>query len=174
MHYMGTYNYPGVSTFPGTLVPNNLTTLAPQSKQKKVGQLQGLLLVYMEFFLLLIAIDMHFYAKNIYRMAGNFRGIQFSRKAHLQRFRDLIFADGRSRVAPPTISIRLHLLLHVRRGSNLVGQKKKTASDRSIVIVLSRDREMAQKSHNMIVARDIILCRTSSITMNWCEVNQSS
>ena len=37
----------------------------------------------------------------LYRMAGNFRGIQFSRKAHLQRFRNLIFADGRSRVAPP-------------------------------------------------------------------------
>ena len=44
-------------------------------------------------------------------MAGNFRGIQFSRKAHLQRFCDLIFADGRSRVAPPTISVRLHRLL---------------------------------------------------------------
>ena len=31
-------------------------------------------------------------------MAGNFRGIQFSRKAHLPRFRDLIFADGRFRL----------------------------------------------------------------------------
>ena len=38
-----------------------------------------------------------------YRIAGNFRGIQFSRKGHLQRFRDLIFTDGRSRTAPPTI-----------------------------------------------------------------------
>ena len=69
-----------------------------------------------------------------YRMAGNFRGIQFSRKAHLQRFRDLIFADGRSRVAPPTISARLHLLLHARRGSNLVGtsrKKNQQAIDRS-------------------------------------------
>ena len=80
---------------------------------------------------------------SIYRMAGNFRGIQFSRKAHLQRFRDLIFADGRSRVAPPTISVRLHLLLNARRGSNL--QPKKTARDRSIVLVLSRDREMARE-----------------------------
>ena len=35
-------------------------------------------------------------------------------------FRDLIFADGRSRVVPPTISVGLRLLLHVRRGSNLV------------------------------------------------------
>ena len=69
----------------------------------------------------------------VYRMAGNFRGIQFSRKAHLQRFRDLIFADGRSRVAPPTISVWLHLLLHARHGSNLVGtgRKKQQAIDRS-------------------------------------------
>ena len=42
------------------------------------------------------------------------REIQFLQKAHLQRFRDLIFADGRSRVAPPTISVRLRLLLHAR------------------------------------------------------------
>ena len=68
-----------------------------------------------------------------YRMAGNFRGMQFSRKAHLQRFRDLIFADGRSRVAPPTISVRLHLLPHARRGSNLIGigRKNQQAIDRS-------------------------------------------
>ena len=33
-----------------------------------------------------------------YRIAGNFRGIQFSRKGHLQRFCDLIFMDGRSRI----------------------------------------------------------------------------
>ena len=38
-----------------------------------------------------------------YRIAGNFRGFQFSRKGNLQRFRGLIFADGRSRTAPPTI-----------------------------------------------------------------------
>ena len=31
-----------------------------------------------------------------YRIAGNFRGIQFSRKGSLQRFRDLIFEDSRS------------------------------------------------------------------------------
>ena len=55
-----------------------------------------------------------------YRMARNFQGIQFSRKAHLQRFRNLIFMDGRSRVAPPTISVRLRLLLHTCRSSNLV------------------------------------------------------
>ena len=39
----------------------------------------------------------------LYRIAGNFRGVQFSRKSNLQRFRGLIFADGRSRTAPPTI-----------------------------------------------------------------------
>ena len=38
-----------------------------------------------------------------YRIAGNFRGVQFSRKGKLQAFRGLIFADGRSRTAPPTI-----------------------------------------------------------------------
>ena len=64
------------------------------------------------------------YSVTIYRMAGNFR--------------DLVFADGRSRVAPPTISVRLHLLLHARRGSNFVGtgQKKQQAPDQSIVLVL--------------------------------------
>ena len=36
-------------------------------------------------------------------MAGKFWGIQFSQKGHLQRFHDLIFANGRSRTAPPTI-----------------------------------------------------------------------
>ena len=35
-------------------------------------------------------------------MAGNFQGIQFSRKAHLQR---LSFADGHSRVTPLTIPL---------------------------------------------------------------------
>ena len=31
---------------------------------------------------------------NNYRIAGNFRGVQFSRKASLQSFRGLIFADA--------------------------------------------------------------------------------
>ena len=80
-------------------------------------------------------------------MAGNFRGIQFSWKAHLQRFRDLIFADGRSMVTPPTISVRLHLLLHAHRSSNLVGtgRKKQQAIDRSYLYFNSRDREMARE-----------------------------
>ena len=38
-----------------------------------------------------------------HRIAGNFRGIQFSQKGHLQRFHDLIFMDGCSRTAAPTI-----------------------------------------------------------------------
>ena len=33
---------------------------------------------------------------NAYRIAGNFRGVQFSRKASLQSFRGLIFADART------------------------------------------------------------------------------
>ena len=37
--------------------------------------------------------------KNNYRIAGNFRGVQFSQKGDLQKFRGLIFADGRSRTA---------------------------------------------------------------------------
>ena len=36
-------------------------------------------------------------------MAGSFQGIQFLRKSHLQRFRNLIFVDRCSRTAPPTI-----------------------------------------------------------------------
>ena len=40
---------------------------------------------------------------HIYRIAGNFRGVQFSWKGKLQAFRGLIFANGRSRTAPPTI-----------------------------------------------------------------------
>ena len=44
-------------------------------------------------------------------MAGNFQGIQFSQEAHLQRFRDLIFTDERSEIAPTTTSVRLCLLL---------------------------------------------------------------
>ena len=52
-----------------------------------------------------------------YRIAGNFRGVQFSRKGNLQRFRGLIFADGRSRTAPPTIPGWLRLLPHARAGS---------------------------------------------------------
>ena len=55
----------------------------------------------------------------LYRIAGNFRGIQFSRKANLQSLRDLIFAEECSRVAPPPMSVRLRLLLHTRHGSNL-------------------------------------------------------
>ena len=38
-----------------------------------------------------------------YRMVGNFQGVQFSRKGNLQKFRGLIFADGRSRTAPSTV-----------------------------------------------------------------------
>ena len=38
-------------------------------------------------------------------MATNFQGIQFSWKAHLQRFCDLSFADGHSRVTPLTIPL---------------------------------------------------------------------
>ena len=34
------------------------------------------------------------FLQGVYRIDGNFRGIQFSRKGHLQRFRDLIFSDG--------------------------------------------------------------------------------
>ena len=33
----------------------------------------------------------------LYRIAGNFRGVQFSWKASLQTFRDLIFADAHTR-----------------------------------------------------------------------------
>ena len=55
------------------------------------------------------------------------------------------------RVALPTIFVRLRLLLHARRGSDLVrtGRKscEKPASDRSIVLVLSGDRQMARESH---------------------------
>ena len=39
-----------------------------------------------------------------YRIAGNFRGVQFSWNDNLQRFCGLIFADGRFRTAPPTIA----------------------------------------------------------------------
>ena len=55
--------------------------------------------------------------KVTYRIAGNFRGVQFSRKGELQAFRGLIFADGRSRTAPPTIPSWLRLLPHARAGS---------------------------------------------------------
>ena len=48
-----------------------------------------------------------------YCIAGNFRGVQFSRKGNLQRFCGPIFADGRSRTAPPTIPGWLRLLPHV-------------------------------------------------------------
>ena len=49
-----------------------------------------------------------------YRIAGNFRGVQFSRKGNLQRFHGLIFADGHSITAPPTIPGWLCLLPHVQ------------------------------------------------------------
>ena len=38
-----------------------------------------------------------------YCIAGNFREVQFLRKGDLQKFRGLIFADGRSRTTPSTI-----------------------------------------------------------------------
>ena len=41
--------------------------------------------------------------REVYRTAGNFRRVQFLRKGDLQKFRGLIFADGRSRTAPSTI-----------------------------------------------------------------------
>ena len=34
--------------------------------------------------------------KKYYRIVENYRGIQFSQKVCMQRFRDLIFEDGRS------------------------------------------------------------------------------
>ena len=40
---------------------------------------------------------------NVYRIVGNFQGVQFLRKGDLQKFRGLIFADGCSRTAPSTI-----------------------------------------------------------------------
>ena len=52
----------------------------------------------------------------VYNVAGNFRGIQFSWMGNLQIFRGLIFADGHSRTAPPTIPVWLHLLPHTHRG----------------------------------------------------------
>ena len=50
----------------------------------------------------------------VYRIAGNFRGVQFSRKGNLQRCRGLIFADGHSITAPPTIPGWLRLLPHAQ------------------------------------------------------------
>ena len=118
---------------------------------------------------------MHIYVgwSNWYCMARNFWGIQFSWNANLQRFCDLIFADGHSRVAPLTISVRLRLLLHARHGSNLIrtGRKscEKPASDRSIILVYLAEIEKWYKSR--IWLRLETLCRRSTI-MNWCEVNQ--
>ena len=86
---------------------------------------------------------MQIYGGLRYRMAGNFRGIQFSRKAHPQRFCDRIFADGRSRVAPPIIS---YLLLHVRRSSGTAyQQKKQQAIDRSIIYMYSTAHRQLDK-----------------------------
>ena len=60
----------------------------------------------------------------VYCIAGNFRGIQFSWKGNLQRFRDLIFADGPSRTAPPTIPLGawLRLLPHAQRTAVRTGR----------------------------------------------------
>ena len=63
--------------------------------------------------------------------------IQFLRKARLQRFHDLIFADGCSRVAPP-LAVRASQL----KSCNKTGRKSYQAIDRLYILVLSRDREM--------------------------------
>ena len=90
-----------------------------------------------------------------YRTAGNFQGIQFSRKVHIQRFCDLIFADGRSRVAPPTLSIsRLGSASYSTRTAAQISLEKVVKNQQAIVFVLSGNREMARESH-MIEARDI-------------------
>ena len=46
--------------------------------------------------LISITINTHLPEWFEYRIAGNFRGVQFSRKASLQSFRGLIFADART------------------------------------------------------------------------------
>ena len=99
----------------------------------------------------------------IYRVYNNYYDEKFSRdpifmEAHLERFCNLIFMNGRSRVAPSTISVKLCLLLHICCCSNLIRRKsyEKPASNRSIVlkVELSRHREMARESH-VIEARGI-------------------
>jgi hypothetical protein len=40
------------------------------------------------------SISQVFYVQFAYRIAGHFRGVQFSRMASLQKFRSLIFADA--------------------------------------------------------------------------------
>ena len=67
-------------------------------------------------------------------MAGNFRGIQFSRKVHLQRFRDLIFADGH-------IPGLLHDLPHTARAA-AQEPAEKLASDRSILYLYLAELEI--------------------------------
>ena len=46
--------------------------------------------------------------QQVYRIAGNFREIQFLLIGHLQRFRDLIFTDGFSGIE----NVRLGHLFH--------------------------------------------------------------
>ena len=86
-----------------------------------------------------------------YCMARIFRGIQFLQKAHLQRFRDLIFADGRFRVAPPTIplgSASYCTCAAAQISLELVEKSyEKSASDRSYLYFNSGGREMARELH---------------------------
>ena len=41
----------------------------------------------------------------LYCIVGSFLRVQFSRMGNLQRFCSVIFADGRSRAAPPTLPV---------------------------------------------------------------------
>ena len=59
----------------------------------------------------------HMMHMRTYRIAGNFRGVQFLRKGNLQKFRSLIFANSRPRTAPSTIPGWLCLLPHACAGS---------------------------------------------------------
>ena len=61
----------------------------------------------------------------VYCIAGKFRGIQFSRMSHLQRFRDLIFEDGGSRTAPPTLPVGT--TSHSARATQLQPSEKQKA-----------------------------------------------
>ena len=86
------------------------------------------------------------YMEPLYRIVGNFRGVQILWKGNLQRFRGLIFVDGHSRTALPTIPGWLRLLL--RRATWI----RKLGS-------IARRLKIAQQRHS---------CRSS--TTNWCEV----
>jgi len=66
----------------------------------------------------------HLVKKGTYRIAGNFRGVQFSWKGNLQRFCGLIFADGCSRTAPPTIPGWLCLLPHMCAPAQKLGCRR--------------------------------------------------